>query len=216
MWLLNIVPTYTCIRDATVKKLNTLHPLEEYRRRRVQLDGVHVPWAVENVLGAKSTVSEMFYAPTVLCGTMYGHSDFRHRLFLSSDKLQLHLSCVHEGKHVGSRGHSKDKSHPSNMYGPYSWHRAFRGSTGDLHFAVGFEPGSFTYRGLTQELPVSYGCWVCSQLIATSMRLYFDLLLFSREELPRNPLLNERVVQWEIGGARGNLLHWNESLQGKS
>eukprot|EP00965_Chrysotila_dentata_P088507 2922451-Pleurochrysis_carterae.AAC.1 len=93
------------------------------------------------------------------------------------------------------------------MYGPYSWHRAFRGSTDYLHFAMGFEPGNFTYRGLTQRLPISYGRWVCSQHIAASMRLNFDLPLSSREELCRNPLLNERVIQWEIGGAYGKLLH---------
>eukprot|EP00965_Chrysotila_dentata_P262281 6214521-Pleurochrysis_carterae.AAC.1 len=52
-----------------------------------------------------------------------------------------------------------------------------------------------------------------SQLIAASMRLNLDLPLFSREELHRNPLLNERVVQWEIGGARGDFLHWNGSSQ---
>eukprot|EP00965_Chrysotila_dentata_P126993 4200916-Pleurochrysis_carterae.AAC.1 len=89
------------------------------------------------------------------------------------------------------------------MHGPYSWHRAFRGSTDDLHFAMGFEPG----------LPVSYGRRVCSPLIAASMRLNFDLPLFSHEELRPNPLLNERVVQWDIGGARGNLLHWSEGSQ---
>eukprot|EP00965_Chrysotila_dentata_P113871 3764516-Pleurochrysis_carterae.AAC.1 len=76
---------------------------------------------------------------------------------------------------------------------------------------MGFEPGNFTHRGLTQGLPVSYGRWVCSQLIAASMRLNFDLPLFSREELCRNPLLDERVTQWEIGGAYGKLLHQDDS-----
>eukprot|EP00965_Chrysotila_dentata_P154695 5111512-Pleurochrysis_carterae.AAC.1 len=50
--------------------------------------------------------------------------------------------------------------------------------------------------------------WALNQI-----RLNFDSPLFSREELHQNPLLNERVVQWEIGGARGNLLHWNERSQ---
>eukprot|EP00965_Chrysotila_dentata_P192262 6175070-Pleurochrysis_carterae.AAC.1 len=95
---------------------STLHHLEEYRRRQVQLDGVHVAWTVENVLGARSTVSEMFYAPTLLCGTMFVHGVFRHLLFLSSDNLQLQLSCAYEGKHAGSRGHSKDRMRPSNMH----------------------------------------------------------------------------------------------------
>eukprot|EP00965_Chrysotila_dentata_P124154 4103372-Pleurochrysis_carterae.AAC.1 len=48
------------------------------------------------------------------------------------------------------------------------------------------------------------------------MRLNFDLPLFSREELRRNPLLEERVIQWEIGGAYGKLLHRdNSSLEEK-
>eukprot|EP00965_Chrysotila_dentata_P240184 6203566-Pleurochrysis_carterae.AAC.3 len=67
--------------------LQTLHRLEEYQRRRVQFDGGQVPWTVENVVGAKSSVSEIFYAPTMLCGTMFGHCVLRHRLFLSSKKL---------------------------------------------------------------------------------------------------------------------------------
>eukprot|EP00965_Chrysotila_dentata_P257845 6213024-Pleurochrysis_carterae.AAC.2 len=71
--------------------IQTLHHLEEHQRQRAQLDGVHVPWTVENVVGARSSVSEMFYAPTVLCGTMFGHRVFCHRLFLSSDKLQLYI-----------------------------------------------------------------------------------------------------------------------------
>eukprot|EP00965_Chrysotila_dentata_P059298 1968329-Pleurochrysis_carterae.AAC.1 len=78
---------------------------------------------------------------------------------------------------------------------------------------MGFEPGNFTYRGLTQGLFVSYGRWVCSQLIAASMRLNFDVPLYSREELHHKPLLNERVIQWEIGGARGKLLHRDDSSQ---
>eukprot|EP00965_Chrysotila_dentata_P101227 3342698-Pleurochrysis_carterae.AAC.1 len=58
--------------------VQTLHHLEEYQRRRAQLDGVHVPWTVENVVGAKRSVTETFYAPPVLCGTMLGHRVFRH------------------------------------------------------------------------------------------------------------------------------------------
>eukprot|EP00965_Chrysotila_dentata_P050814 1684621-Pleurochrysis_carterae.AAC.1 len=43
------------------------------------------------------------------------------------------------------------------------------------------------------------------------MRLNFDLPLFSREKLRRNPLLDERVMQWEIGGAHGKLLNQDDS-----
>eukprot|EP00965_Chrysotila_dentata_P093011 3071565-Pleurochrysis_carterae.AAC.3 len=39
--------------------------------------------------------------------------------------------------------------------------------------------------------------WTLSQMIAASMRSNFEVPLFSREELRRNLLLNERVdVQW--------------------
>eukprot|EP00965_Chrysotila_dentata_P225387 6194720-Pleurochrysis_carterae.AAC.4 len=93
--------------------IQTLHRLDEYRRRRVQLDGVYVPRTVENVLGAKSTVSEMSYAPTppypaVPCSKMFyaptppysavpcsGTVSFAIVFSSSSDKFQLHLSCAH-------------------------------------------------------------------------------------------------------------------------
>eukprot|EP00965_Chrysotila_dentata_P074350 2456416-Pleurochrysis_carterae.AAC.1 len=75
---------------------------------------------------------------------------------------------------------------------------------------MGCEPGSFTYRGLTQGLPVSYGRWVCSQLVAAFMRLNHDLPLFTREELHRNPLLNERLTRWEMNGALTSQLGWKE------
>eukprot|EP00965_Chrysotila_dentata_P055404 1838230-Pleurochrysis_carterae.AAC.1 len=84
------------------------------------------------------------------------------------------------------------------MYDPYSWLRAFRGSMDDLHFAMGFEPGNFTYRGLTQGLPVSHGRWVCSQLIAASIRLNFDLPLF----LPVRRERGQRQVWCWQGRAR--------------
>eukprot|EP00965_Chrysotila_dentata_P168189 5554199-Pleurochrysis_carterae.AAC.1 len=76
---------------------------------------------------------------------------------------------------------------------------------------MGYEPGSFTYCGLTQGLPVSYGRWVCSQLVAAFVRLNHDLPSCTREELRRNPLLNERLTQWEMGGALISLPGWNEA-----
>eukprot|EP00965_Chrysotila_dentata_P102516 3384327-Pleurochrysis_carterae.AAC.2 len=73
---------------------------------------------------------------------------------------------------------------------------------------MGYEPGSFTYCGLTQGLPVSYGRWVCSQLVAAFLRLNHDLPLFAREESRRNPLLNKRLAQWEMGSALTSQLGW--------
>eukprot|EP00965_Chrysotila_dentata_P008154 266378-Pleurochrysis_carterae.AAC.1 len=77
---------------------------------------------------------------------------------------------------------------------------------------MGYEPGSFTYRGLTQGLPVGDGRWVCSQLVAAFMRPNHDLPLVAREvELRRNPLLNERLAQWEMVGALTSQPGWKET-----
>eukprot|EP00965_Chrysotila_dentata_P254994 6212065-Pleurochrysis_carterae.AAC.1 len=70
-----------------------------------------------------------------------------------SDEVSMALSCNHEGKHLGSRGHALSDQRETNMYGPYSWHRSSRGKTDELHWAMGFDPGSFTYCGLTKDLP---------------------------------------------------------------
>eukprot|EP00965_Chrysotila_dentata_P068321 2259325-Pleurochrysis_carterae.AAC.1 len=59
---------------------------------------------------------------------------------------------------------------------------------------MGYEPGSFTYRGLTQGLPVSYGRWVCSQLVAAFMRLNHDLPLFARPRGVAPESLAERAT----------------------
>eukprot|EP00965_Chrysotila_dentata_P225388 6194720-Pleurochrysis_carterae.AAC.5 len=45
------------------------------------------------------------------------------------------------------------------------------------------------------------------------MRLNYDLPLSSQDELRRNPVLNEKVVQWELGAAPLNQLVWGETPQ---
>eukprot|EP00965_Chrysotila_dentata_P002140 70330-Pleurochrysis_carterae.AAC.1 len=64
---------------------------------------------------------------------------------------------------------------------------------------MGFDPGSFTYRGLTQGLPVNYGRWICGQLVAMSLRANHGLPSISRRNAMHNALLNERLWRREIG-----------------
>eukprot|EP00965_Chrysotila_dentata_P085145 2808942-Pleurochrysis_carterae.AAC.1 len=64
---------------------------------------------------------------------------------------------------------------------------------------MGFDPGSFTYRGMTQGLPVKYGRWICGQLIAASLRANYGLPSISRRDAMHNALLNERLWHWETG-----------------
>eukprot|EP00965_Chrysotila_dentata_P109748 3626441-Pleurochrysis_carterae.AAC.1 len=72
---------------------------------------------------------------------------------------------------------------------------------------MGLDPGSFTYRGLTQGLPVNYGRWVCGQLVVMSLRANHGLPSISRGDALHNALLNERLWQWEIGQSAASVNH---------
>eukprot|EP00965_Chrysotila_dentata_P166217 5487769-Pleurochrysis_carterae.AAC.1 len=112
---------------------------------------------------------------------------------MCSDEVSLALSCTHDGKHLGSRGHALADQRETNVYGPYSWHRSSRGKPDELRWVMGFDPGSFTYRGLTQGLSVNYGRWIFSQLVAMSLRANYGLPSISRRDVMHNALLNERL-----------------------
>ena len=153
-----------------------VNQLNRYSHTRQSLDGVAVPWSVEGVSGAIPTHEKLSPHRTTLCGTMFGHAVFRHRSIIFSDFAPHSLRCNHEGKVVGDKGLEPNpstpgasSSKPGNMYAPYSWQSTSRGTLDELHHAMGFAPGSFTYRGLTQGLPSGYGQLIASQLTA----LYF-------------------------------------------
>eukprot|EP00965_Chrysotila_dentata_P211314 6186395-Pleurochrysis_carterae.AAC.6 len=117
------------------------------------------------------------------------------------------LSCNHEGKHLGSRGYALSDQRETNMYGPYSWHRSFRGKPAELHWAMGFDPGSFTYRGLTQGLLVNYSPRILSPLVLMPLRANHGLHSISREDAIHNALLNERRWQWETREFATSAIH---------
>eukprot|EP00965_Chrysotila_dentata_P124714 4123165-Pleurochrysis_carterae.AAC.1 len=59
-----------------------------------------------------------------------------------------------------------------NMFAPYSRYQAKkRGSLSELHDAMGFADASFSYTGLIQGLPFSYGQSIATQLVATALRI---------------------------------------------
>eukprot|EP00965_Chrysotila_dentata_P229149 6197012-Pleurochrysis_carterae.AAC.1 len=102
----------------------TIHRLQSHQRERLRLSGVHVPGSIENVQGANPIFDGFGYPQVQLCGTMLGHRVFFHRLFMCSDEVSLAVTCNHDGKHIGSRGHALTDRRETNMYGPYSWHRS--------------------------------------------------------------------------------------------
>jgi DNA (cytosine-5)-methyltransferase 1 len=76
-------------------------------RHRLQRAGV--PWVIENVAGARRAMRD----PVMLCGTMFGLGIpkaqlWRHRLFDSSEPLEVALSCHHRGSPVGVYGGGDD------------------------------------------------------------------------------------------------------------
>eukprot|EP00965_Chrysotila_dentata_P229605 6197284-Pleurochrysis_carterae.AAC.2 len=103
------------------------------------------------------------------------------------------LSRNHEGKHFGLRGHALSDQRETNMYAPYSWHRSTRGKLDELHWAMGLDPKSFTYRGQTQGLPVNYGRWIPSQRVVMSLRANDGLPSIPKRDAMHNALLIERL-----------------------
>eukprot|EP00965_Chrysotila_dentata_P220891 6192056-Pleurochrysis_carterae.AAC.2 len=88
----------------------------------------------------------MFYAPTVLCGTVFWHCVFRQRLFQSSGKLQRYISVALRKADMWDhvfiprvRLALQPFMAPAAGIMPLT-----RGSAAALHFAIGIEPGSCT------------------------------------------------------------------------
>eukprot|EP00965_Chrysotila_dentata_P034940 1162673-Pleurochrysis_carterae.AAC.1 len=65
--------------EATIKRFS------DYQKARSARTHVYVPWSVENVPGAAGLLNGAAPHVVRLCGTMFGHHVFRHRLLASSD-----------------------------------------------------------------------------------------------------------------------------------
>eukprot|EP00965_Chrysotila_dentata_P024151 800411-Pleurochrysis_carterae.AAC.1 len=106
---------------------------------------------------------------------MFGHRVFRHRLLASSDAWTDVPACRHQGKTLATRGIRDMKAFDyvdGNMFAPYTRCQAEkRGSLSELHDAMGFADGSFSYTGFIQGLPFSYGQFIATQLVAAALRI---------------------------------------------
>eukprot|EP00965_Chrysotila_dentata_P233669 6199722-Pleurochrysis_carterae.AAC.4 len=151
---------------------------------------MHVPWSVKNVPGTKPTTGLAIreFNSMVQC--------------LGIESFAIDCSCAATRflwlSH-GSRGNARSDQRETNLYGPCSWRHSSRGTADELHWPVSSDHGSFTYRGLTQGLPVNYGRWMLSQLIVTSLRANYGLPSIFRRDAMLNALLNERLWHWETG-----------------
>eukprot|EP00965_Chrysotila_dentata_P009768 318507-Pleurochrysis_carterae.AAC.1 len=106
----------------------TIKCFSDYQKARsARLIHVCVPWSVENVPGAAGLLHNA--APHVLrlCGTVFGHRVFRHRLLASSDAWTDVPACRHQGKSLGTRRVRDMKAFDyvdGNMFAPYSRYQA--------------------------------------------------------------------------------------------
>eukprot|EP00965_Chrysotila_dentata_P172818 5702716-Pleurochrysis_carterae.AAC.1 len=89
---------------------------------------VYFPWSVENVTGAAGLLHGAALHVVRLCGTMFGHRVFRHRLLASSDAAWADVpACRHQRKTLGTRGARDMKAFDyvdGNMFVPYSRYQA--------------------------------------------------------------------------------------------
>ena len=163
----------------------------------------YVPWTVENVRGAAAALnSDESPSPLLtLCGTMFGHRVFRHRLIRSDSEIVIGLSCQHNGKTLGRRSlmESSARDEESNMFGAYSWQSTRRGSVEEITKAMGFTPGTFSYHGLKDALPLGYGRFLAARCTATYLLHNATVPVHSRAELMSDPqaLLHLRHLEKE-------------------
>ena len=152
--------------DHVIRRLKAVE--EAFRER-----GLDLLWHVENVPESEPTVTEEVASRARLCGTMTGLRVFRHRVFYCNYVADDRLPHSHSGKWVGSRGvhvsveddARRFGSVPlSNMFGVYSSRRPGRGSADEWHGAMGFNPGTFSVKGLVGALPLAYGRLLTAQM----------------------------------------------------
>eukprot|EP00965_Chrysotila_dentata_P051087 1693413-Pleurochrysis_carterae.AAC.1 len=79
-----------------------------------------------------------------------------------------------------------------NMFAPYSRYQAEkRGLLSELHDAMGFADGSFSYTGLIQGLPFSYGQSIATQLMAAALRINLGVPSIRYDDARAQPELAE-------------------------
>eukprot|EP00965_Chrysotila_dentata_P254443 6211870-Pleurochrysis_carterae.AAC.3 len=88
-----------------------------------------------------------------------------------------------------------------NMFAPYSCYQAEkRGSLSELHDAMGSADGSFSYTGLIQGPPFSYGQFIATQLVAAALRINLGVLSIRYHDARARPELAEVLQRWAREG----------------
>ena len=175
-----------------------------------------VPWQLENVPESREYVEWLDGADYVLlCGTMMGHYVFRERVFYCNYGPEVKLTHDHKGKRVGHRGMrlrgslfgsggfiegepESTGNTGANMWGVYSRRLESRGSYDDWHDALGHTPGTFSRKGISGVLPVGYGRYLASQMVACVLHDRYGTPVFSPKSISTEQ--NEMLDLWAVEG----------------
>ena len=117
----------------------------------------NIPWAIENVMGARSEMR----SPVLLCGTMFGLPTPRHRLFETSFQVDLmpHPACKGVAKaHAAAKGWEyRDMSVTG---------KGRRTGTKERWSEILGVTHPMTQSELAEAIPPAYTHWIGQQLIA--------------------------------------------------
>eukprot|EP00965_Chrysotila_dentata_P045154 1500178-Pleurochrysis_carterae.AAC.1 len=69
---------------------------------------------------------------------------------------------------------------------------------------MGFADGSFSYTGLIQGLPFSYGQFIATQLVATALRINLGVPTVRYEDARAQPELAEVFQRWAREGYKAS------------
>ena len=166
-------------------------------------------WQVENVPESEAFVTEPVTAKARLCGTMMGHRVFRHRTFYCNYTADDDLPHDHAGKLVGSRGvtgsHEQNERRfghlpAPNMYGVYSRPYHARGTIDEWHGAIGSLPGTYTGRGIANALPLGYGRYLTSQMVAHAMSRTYHMPVWTPKDIACDDTQKAALRLWSERG----------------
>jgi DNA (cytosine-5)-methyltransferase 1 len=135
---------------ANMRFAHTGEYVDLYEPTRWRLNGLDVPWVLENVIGAP------YRSGFVLCGSMFGLKVRRHRNFESSHALLLDRYCDHVGQ-----------GRPYGVYGHGGGGQMTRGHKGKpSEFAWLMDMDWATPQEIAQAIPPAYTEWIGAQLLA--------------------------------------------------
>ena len=183
-----------------------MEKLREYQRAMKAQKNQEIVWQVENVPESLAHLPGDLVESvnTVkLCGTMFGHRVFKHRIFYCSYPATIGLPHDHVGKLLGSRGISyvpvkNAAALEPNMYGVYSRSSHERGTVAIWNGALGHPPETASIRGIAGCLPQGYGRYLTAQMVAHHLRQQWDMPVVPPVEA--GSVHKHRLAQWAVGG----------------